>query len=238
MAALPVQIDAETLARTELSTWRTDAGDLDLLGDIPDREGARRRYEDSSSPTRAASTPTGSRSGSRACRTSSRPRSGRIGQRTERRSLSFDSWQAQNVQEGDRSSRLVTSSERSVRTAVRTIAPQKLVSRGSSGRHPSVTTRWTTTSEVLPGVDGHERRTPENGSARTTDQKVGGSNPSERASNTWSRLRASASAVQSSGRGSQWGSQTLPPGRTYVLAPDYSGVVRWYQGRPWAGSHG
>jgi hypothetical protein len=46
MAALPVQLDAETLARTELSTWRTDAGDLDLLSDIPDSEGSRRRYED------------------------------------------------------------------------------------------------------------------------------------------------------------------------------------------------
>lgn len=46
MAALPIQIDADTLARAELSTWRTDAGDLDLLADIPDRQGARRRYED------------------------------------------------------------------------------------------------------------------------------------------------------------------------------------------------
>ncbi len=46
MAALPVRVDAETLARAELSTWRTDAGDLDLLADIPDRQGTRQKYED------------------------------------------------------------------------------------------------------------------------------------------------------------------------------------------------
>lgn len=29
----------------ELSTWRTDAGDFDVLADIPDRRGQRLRYE-------------------------------------------------------------------------------------------------------------------------------------------------------------------------------------------------
>jgi hypothetical protein len=46
MAALRIPMDAETLARSELSTWRTDAGDIDLLADIPGAAGARRRYED------------------------------------------------------------------------------------------------------------------------------------------------------------------------------------------------
>jgi hypothetical protein len=45
-AALPVRIDSVTLLRSELSTWRTEAGDLDVLADIPDREGRRRSYED------------------------------------------------------------------------------------------------------------------------------------------------------------------------------------------------
>ncbi len=43
---LPVQLDQVTLSAMEISTWRTDAGDLDVLSDIPDREGRRRRYED------------------------------------------------------------------------------------------------------------------------------------------------------------------------------------------------
>ena len=46
MSALPVQIDAETLARSEISTWRTDAGDVDILADIPSDIGPRRTYED------------------------------------------------------------------------------------------------------------------------------------------------------------------------------------------------
>jgi len=46
MAALPVRLDAETLARSEISTWRTDAGDIDLLADIPDAGGDRRSYDE------------------------------------------------------------------------------------------------------------------------------------------------------------------------------------------------
>ncbi|MDP9453679.1 MAG: hypothetical protein M3P97_09915 [Actinomycetota bacterium] len=34
-AALPTQLDRDTLGRMEISTWRTDAGDLDVLVDIP-----------------------------------------------------------------------------------------------------------------------------------------------------------------------------------------------------------
>ncbi len=45
-AQLPVQIDATTLNAMEISTWSTDAGDLDVLVDIPGRDGVRRQYED------------------------------------------------------------------------------------------------------------------------------------------------------------------------------------------------
>lgn len=43
---LPVQIDALTLSRMEISTWRTDDGDLDVLVEIPARDGSRLSYED------------------------------------------------------------------------------------------------------------------------------------------------------------------------------------------------
>lgn len=45
-AQLPMQIDAVALNAIEISTWRTDAGDLDVLVDIPGRDGRRRHYED------------------------------------------------------------------------------------------------------------------------------------------------------------------------------------------------
>lgn len=45
-AALPVQLVGPTLSRMEISTWRTDAGDLDVLADIPDRSGVHRTYEE------------------------------------------------------------------------------------------------------------------------------------------------------------------------------------------------
>jgi hypothetical protein len=38
-ALLPVQLTGSTLVRMEISTWRTDAGDLDILTAIPDRDG-------------------------------------------------------------------------------------------------------------------------------------------------------------------------------------------------------
>jgi hypothetical protein len=44
--ALPVQLDGRFLADSELTTWRTDAGDLDVLTDIPARDGHRLRHED------------------------------------------------------------------------------------------------------------------------------------------------------------------------------------------------
>jgi hypothetical protein len=45
-AALPTRLDATSLGRMEISTWRTDAGDVDILVDIPDRHGRHRRYEE------------------------------------------------------------------------------------------------------------------------------------------------------------------------------------------------
>jgi hypothetical protein len=43
---LPVQLDAETLAAFGSSTWMTDAGPLDLLVELRDREGGRHEYAD------------------------------------------------------------------------------------------------------------------------------------------------------------------------------------------------
>jgi hypothetical protein len=44
--ALPVQVDGVMLASSELSTWRTNAGDLDVLTYLPGADGRRLRYED------------------------------------------------------------------------------------------------------------------------------------------------------------------------------------------------
>jgi len=43
---LPTQVDGMSLSQMELSTWRTDAGDFDVLATMPDRHGAHLRYED------------------------------------------------------------------------------------------------------------------------------------------------------------------------------------------------
>jgi len=43
---LPVQLDAETLAAFGSSTWMTDAGPLDLLVELRDRNGGRHDYVD------------------------------------------------------------------------------------------------------------------------------------------------------------------------------------------------
>jgi len=42
--ALPVQLDAATLRGMEVSTWRTTAGDLDVLRSLRDLDGGRRSY--------------------------------------------------------------------------------------------------------------------------------------------------------------------------------------------------
>lgn len=41
-----MQLRGATLARMRISTWRTDAGDLDILAEIPDREGRQLTYEE------------------------------------------------------------------------------------------------------------------------------------------------------------------------------------------------
>lgn len=43
--ALPTQLDAKMLASLDISTWRTDGGDLDILTSIPTGTGGRARYE-------------------------------------------------------------------------------------------------------------------------------------------------------------------------------------------------
>lgn len=43
--ALPTRIDAASLGRMDISTWRTDAGDFDVLTGIPTRDGGRAFYE-------------------------------------------------------------------------------------------------------------------------------------------------------------------------------------------------
>jgi hypothetical protein len=45
-AGLPMQLDGIAIGRMEISTWRTSAGDLDLLIDIPSRDGSRVLYGD------------------------------------------------------------------------------------------------------------------------------------------------------------------------------------------------
>lgn len=42
--ALPTIIDATTFEALSTSTWRTDAGDFDVLSSIPDRDGNRQGY--------------------------------------------------------------------------------------------------------------------------------------------------------------------------------------------------
>lgn len=44
--ALPTRLDAASLSRLEISTWRTDAGDLDVLTAIRRRDGQRASYGD------------------------------------------------------------------------------------------------------------------------------------------------------------------------------------------------
>jgi hypothetical protein len=45
-AALPLRLDGIAIGQMEISTWRTDVGDLDLLVDIPSRDGHRLLYGD------------------------------------------------------------------------------------------------------------------------------------------------------------------------------------------------
>ncbi|MHB1533467.1 MAG: hypothetical protein ACYC1D_02455 [Acidimicrobiales bacterium] len=44
--ALPLPLDGRWLRDRELSTWRTDAGDFDVLTNLPGRDGRRLGYEE------------------------------------------------------------------------------------------------------------------------------------------------------------------------------------------------
>jgi hypothetical protein len=43
---LKIPLDADTLANWQFTTWRTTAGDFDILANIPDRAGQRHGYDD------------------------------------------------------------------------------------------------------------------------------------------------------------------------------------------------
>ncbi len=59
---LPTHVDGPVLKQMELSTWRTDAGDFDVLADLPDRTAATcatRRWRPERSPSTSAASPCG-----------------------------------------------------------------------------------------------------------------------------------------------------------------------------------
>jgi hypothetical protein len=82
--ALPVTVDAATLRSFVSSTWMTDAGPIDVLGDLPVAGGDARttRWSSGQSPDRS----TASSSTSHRSTTSSPARNTPIGTRTDRRS--------------------------------------------------------------------------------------------------------------------------------------------------------
>lgn len=43
---LPTRIDRQTLRNAAISTWRTDAGDLDVMTEMPVADGVRRHYDE------------------------------------------------------------------------------------------------------------------------------------------------------------------------------------------------
>ena len=56
---LPVVIDGTMLSQAQISTWRTDAGDLDIMHSLPDRNGRRLEYDELAGRARAIRTDTG-----------------------------------------------------------------------------------------------------------------------------------------------------------------------------------
>lgn len=87
--ALPTRLDEVSLARMDISTWRTDAGDLDILTAIPTRDGGRAFYDDLARRATRVQV-AGSRYGSHRCQTSSLRRSGPTARRIGLRCPSFD----------------------------------------------------------------------------------------------------------------------------------------------------
>jgi len=52
--ALPMQLDAAALGRLDISTWRTDAGDLDVLAHLRRRDGRPMGYDNMLTRAKAA----------------------------------------------------------------------------------------------------------------------------------------------------------------------------------------
>ena len=88
-AALPVQVDS-IIELGGFSNWRTDAGDLDVMVDMPDRNGRLRHYEDLAGDARVLDY-VGAASGSPVWTTSSPARSSPTASRTKRPSPSCTS---------------------------------------------------------------------------------------------------------------------------------------------------
>jgi hypothetical protein len=56
---LPVVIDGTMLSQAQISTWRTDAGDLDIMHSLPDRNGRRVGYDELAGTAREIRTESG-----------------------------------------------------------------------------------------------------------------------------------------------------------------------------------
>ena len=56
---LPVVVDATMLAQAQITTWRTDAGDLDIMHSLPDRDGRHVEYEELAGRAREITMDTG-----------------------------------------------------------------------------------------------------------------------------------------------------------------------------------
>lgn len=67
--ALPVQLaDGGVFHSAQITNWRTDAGDLDVMLSMPDHDGVRRTYEEVDGPTTRRATGTvGYRDVERSC---------------------------------------------------------------------------------------------------------------------------------------------------------------------------
>ena len=98
-ALLPTRIDKDTLGRMEISTWRTDAGDFDVLTDLPGRDGRRLRYDELIDRANVQEVHGIAVRVAAPWTTSSPRRSGPTGRRTVRHSSSCEAW---NVVRTDR----------------------------------------------------------------------------------------------------------------------------------------
>jgi hypothetical protein len=56
---LPVIVDGTMLAQAQISTWRTDAGDVDIMNSLPDQSGQRVGYHELADRAREITTDAG-----------------------------------------------------------------------------------------------------------------------------------------------------------------------------------